>query len=296
MKTTNLIYFGSPQFSAQILESILSNPMLGLQVVAVVTNPDKAVGRKKILTPSPVAQVAQKHHLPTFKPRSLDEKNLLHLKLLKPDLFLVAAYGKIIPQNWLDLPKIAPLNIHFSLLPRYRGALCISEAIKNQDEQTGVTLMVIDQEMDHGPIVAQATEKIDLDDDVTSLTKKLTQKAIDLINQKLPEFLSGKITPKEQDHQNATYTPSYKGLTRDSAHIPIEELKQALVGQNAAKIHALIRSLNPEPGAWTKNKDLEFKLLKTSLNEGKLEIQTIQIPGKSPISYSQFLKGNPNLI
>lgn len=296
MKSANIIYFGTPEFSATILESLITNPPANTKVVAVVTNPDSKTGRKQLLTPSPVAQIASKYHLPTFKPTSLDNSNLLHIKLLNPDLFVVAAYGKIIPQNWLDLPKIAPLNVHFSLLPKYRGALCIQEAIKNEDKETGVTLMEVDAQMDHGNIISQMVEKISIDDDVASLTEKLTQKAISLLQETLPEYLTGNLKSTPQDHSKATHTPSYRFLTRDSSFIPWSTLKLALEGKNSTKTHALIRSLNPDPGAWTKIDDSELKLLKTSLKDGKLEILTIQTPGKTPISFKQFLQGKSNLL
>src|SRR5689334_3526216 len=139
MQKKKLIYFGSPDFAGQILETLLNHP--DIDVVGVVTQPDKPLGRQQILTPSPVAQIADKHELPIFKPEKLDDNNLAHIKLLKPDLFLVVAYGKIIPQTWLNTPTLKTLNIHFSLLPKYRGALCVSEALKNGDLETGVTLM-----------------------------------------------------------------------------------------------------------------------------------------------------------
>ena len=119
----NLVYFGSPSFSADILDSLITTPPEGIKVVAVVTNPDRPTGRKQILTPSPVAQLAQQYHLPIFKPDKLESSNLAHIKLLNPHIFLVAAYGKIIPTDWLNLPQIAPLNLHFSLLPRYRSPM-----------------------------------------------------------------------------------------------------------------------------------------------------------------------------
>ncbi len=302
----SIIFFGSPTFSAQILESLLNS---GISITGVVTNPDKPIGRQKILTPSPVAQVAAKYHLPTFKPETLDPNasakgrsvsggNLAHLKLLQPDLFLIIAYGKIIPQAWLDLPRKSALNIHFSLLPRYRGALCIQEAIKNQDSKTGVTFMEIDAEMDHGPIIAQLEQAITIDDNLATLTEKLTQKAITLLNQKLPLYLNNKLKPQPQNHSQATYTPSYRNLNRNSAYLPWTDLKAAQQGINAAKIHALIRSLNPEPGAWThlpagmtKVNQQELKILSTNL-DSKLEtlvIQKVQLPGKNPISFKQLL-------
>src|SRR3989339_2165447 len=180
----NLVYFGSPDFSAQILESVIDSGIVN--VVGVVTTPDMPQGRKQILTPSPVCLTAQKYDLPVFKPTKLDDVNLAHIRLLKPDIFLAVSYGKIIPRSWIETPNIGTFNVHFSLLPKYRGALCISEAIKNQDTETGVTLMVMDEGMDTGPIISQEKISIDINDNCETLTNKLTQVGIKLLATQLP--------------------------------------------------------------------------------------------------------------
>lgn len=290
MKTKNLIYFGSPDFSAAILEVILKEA--SVQVVGVVTSPDKATGRKQLLTPTPVGSLAEKYDLPVYKPAKLDDDNLAHLKLTNPDIFLVVSYGKIIPKSWLETPSIGTFNIHFSLLPKYRGALPISEAIKNQDNETGVTLMVMDEQLDHGPIVATKKVGIDIDDDLESLTNKLTQAAITLITTNLPGLASAKFESTPQDETEATLTPQTKTRNRDSAHIDWETLKRAIGGKDAAKVHALVRSNNPDPGAWTKIDDLELKIVKTSLTDSRLEINTVQLPGKSAVSMKSFQAGH----
>lgn len=304
----NLVYFGSPPFSADILESLITKPLGNIKVVAVVTNPDRPTGRHQLLTPSPIAQLAQQYHLPVFKPEKLDPSNLAHLKLLDPHLFLIAAYGKIIPPEWLDLPQIAPLNLHFSLLPQYRGALCIHQAIKNQDRHTGVTLMEVDPELDHGPIIAQVKQSISISDDTASLTKKLTKKAIQLTKVVLPAYLNWYqhkttssntqgikiyLPPKNQDHTQASYTPSTSSLNHANAHIPWSNLQQAINGHQSAVIHALIRSLNPQPGAWTNIDQQPLKILSTTLDQDHLKIDKVQLPGKNPITWTQFLSGHP---
>jgi len=286
----NLVYFGSPTFSAQILESLLISRTV-LEVVGVVTTPDEPVGRRQIITPSPVAQIASKHKLPIFKPSKLDPQNLAHIKLLKPDIFLVASYGKIIPQNWLEAPSIGSFNIHFSLLPKYRGALCISEAIKNQDKETGVTLMKMDEQLDHGPILVQEKVSIDINDNLESLTPKLTQAAITLLRQNLNKL--EQLSETVQDESQATYTPPIKTRTRQSAFIPWQTIQEALAGTNASAIHALIRSNNPDPGAWTKIDSLEIKIIQSSLQGSSLKLDNVQLPGKQPISWKQFLAGHP---
>jgi len=285
----NLVYFGSPDFSAEILESILTSKLVN--VVGVVTPPDKPTGRKQILTPSPVAILTEKYNLPTYKPTKLDDAHLAHLKLLKPDIFLVVSFGKIIPQSWLDLPAIGTFNIHFSLLPKYRGALCISEAIKNQESETGVTLMEMDAGLDHGPIIEQQKVIIDINDNVANLTTKLTQSAKQLLLRNIPKICAGNYPKTPQDETQATFTPSHKTVSRETSYIPYEKIENA-DGENAKKIHALIRSLNPEPGAWTTISDTDVKIIRTAFTNNKLIIETVQMPGKQPISWKQFLSGH----
>lgn len=287
----NLIYFGSPEFSATILESIIKSEQVN--VVGVVTTPDKPTGRKLTLTPSPAAVLAGSYDLPVYKPTKQDDANLAHLRLLKPDIFLVVSYGKIIPQNYLDTPKIGTFNIHFSLLPKYRGALCISESLKNGDHETGVTLMEMDKLLDHGPIISQSKVDIDINDNVATLTTKLTQAAVELLDNKLPEICAQKYTKTAQDESLAILTPSHKTQTRQNAFIPYEKILVAQNGINALPLHNLIRSLNPEPGAWTTINGQDLKIQETQLENEKLNLSTIQLPGKSPISWKQYLQGHP---
>ena len=304
-KTANLIYFGSPDFSGEVLESIIKNKASGVNIVGVarppayavcgvVTQPDKAVGRKQVLTASPVGIIAGKYDLPIFKPEKLDDANLTHLKLLTPDIFLVVSYKKIVPTSWLTTPTLGTFNIHFSLLPKYRGALPISEAIRNEERQTGVTLMVMDEQMDHGSIISQAKVTIDIDDNIETLTNKLTQAGIKLLSEYLPLLAIGKYTATPQNEVKATYTPTTKTHTRENAFIGWSVIKKALAGENAAAVHALIRSWNPDPDAWTNIDDLQVKLIQTRLNqkENRLEIELIQLPGKKPISWKNFLAGH----
>ena len=298
---SNLIYFGSPEFSASILKSVIKSNIVN--VVGVVTTPDKPTGRSLALAPSPVAIMASSYNLPIFKPNKLDDANLAHLKLLKPDIFLVVSFGKIVPKNYLESPKIGTFNIHFSLLPKYRGALCISEAIKNQDKTTGVTLMEMDELLDHGPVISQLEIPIDINDSTTTLTTKLTQAAITLLADNLPEICAQKYQKTPQDESKVVFTPSHKTLSRQTAFIPYEKILIAQNGLDSHALHALIRSLNSDPGAWTivshcksrsakATPDTQVKIIDTSLEDGKLVINTVQLPGKSPISWKQFLQGH----
>lgn len=287
----NLIYFGSPQFSAKILESILTNS--SITVCGVVTQPDQPTGRHQELTPSPVTKVGQKYNLPIFKPSHLDSTNLSHIRLLQPDIFLVVSYGNIIPPEWLEAPKKGTYNIHFSLLPKYRGALCISEAIKNGDKQTGVTLMSMDEKLDHGNIITQSVIDIDINDNCETLNARLTQSAIELLKEYLPRITNNDFSSTPQQEQDATYTPSTKTRTRQNAHTPFEQIQSSINGQDSTNTHNLIRSQNPDPGAWTTINGIDIKIVKTSVVDNKLSIDTVQLAGKNPISWKQYLSGHP---
>ncbi len=309
MKSRNIIYFGAPAFSAEILASLLGERFswdggpkglpagrqgllpgeTALNIVGIVTTPDKPLGRKQILTPSPVAQSAAKHDLPVFKPEKLDEANLAHLKLLKPDIFLVVSYGKIIPPAYLSAAKT--LNVHFSLLPKYRGALCIQEALKNGDTETGVTLMEMEEKLDAGPVIARIKVPITLDDNVATLTEKLTHAAKQLLKYELPIYLDGAVAASPQDETKASYTPSLKTNTRANAFLDWEVVASAMSGNNAPTIHNLIRSRSPDPGAWTNINGQELKLIQTTVYDNHLVIETVQIPGKKAISWENFNRG-----
>ncbi len=285
-KKYNLVYFGSPDFSASILSNLLT--VKDVRVVGVVTQPDSPKGRKQIMSPSSVAQVAQQADLPVFKPEKLDDANLAHLKILKPDLFLVVAYGKIIPDTWLVTPSIKTLNIHFSLLPKYRGALCVSEAIKNGDQQTGVTLMEMTSKLDQGPVIAAITLPIEPQDNVATLTEKLIAPANQLLKYELPLYLDGAVKASAQDEAFATLTPSYKSRNRTTAFIPFNTLEQAMLGKNSSSIHNLIRSLNPDPGAWTTLNGKDLKIISTQVVDNKLQLLSVQYPGKNIIPWSSL--------
>lgn len=326
----SLVYFGSPDFSASLLETLLAHPS-DFHLSAVVSNPDRLVGRRKVLTPSPVSSLAISRHLPLYRPGKLDADHLSHLKLFNPDLFVVAAYGKIIPASYLEAPALGVINVHYSLLPKYRGALCVSQAIKNQDPQTGVTIMEMDEDLDHGPIIAQQALSISLNDNTAILTERLTRLAAGILPSALTAYTAWKnsapvpspsslrlhLPPQDQNHSLAVYTPSLKDRHRRASFIPWKFIHAALtstaltpadkqqyqetflVPYSPAGLHALIRSLNPDPGAWTSitldNKSLDLNLIETNyipdLDEFLLSL--VQLPGRNPIPFRQFRAGYP---
>ncbi len=291
----NFIFFGTPEFAADTLEKLLNQ---GVIPKAIVCNPDKPVGRKKIVTPPAVKLLILEHQLqdPTLRidilqPEKLDEAFVEKLKSYHPDVFVVAAFVKLIKQDVLDIPKHGSIGVHPSLLPYYRGASPMQNALLDCENITGVTLFVIDEKMDHGPIIAQETVEIGTMD-YTMLSKKRAELGGELVKHTLADFITGKIAPKEQDHDKATFT---KKFTTEDAFIDIHDIEHAQMegGAIARQLECKIRALNPEPGTWTMAANLcnmhfgqekRIKLLKADISiDNTLIIKKIHMEGKKPM-------------
>ena len=251
---------------------------------AVICNPDKPTGRKQIITPPPVKVLAQKYGLTIYQPK--DKNELLEIiKKLQPDLAIVAAFGMLFPKEILAVPKYGFINIHPSLLPKYRGPTPIQNAILNGDEKTGVSLFLIDEKMDKGKIIANSKLQIANSDNYESLMRKLAELGADLLIETLPDFVVGKITPLPQNELQATYT---KKFSTQDAYIEPKDLEEAQEkgGDKAVEIDRKIRALNPEPGTFTlslsKGGLKRTKLLEAKIIDGKLKITKIQVEGGKP--------------
>ncbi|MDP2704563.1 MAG: methionyl-tRNA formyltransferase [bacterium] len=280
------IFFGTPQFAAIILLKLIQ---AGMPPALVVTNPDKPAGRKQELTS------------PAVKER-IKEKGL-RIKVIQPerltpdlfsdeewDFFVVAAYGKIIPKSILEIPRLGTINVHPSLLPKYRGPTPIQTAILNGDAVTGVSLILLDREVDHGPILAEREHTMTYDDDYDTLAPKLAELGAEMLIEILPKYIAGKITPVPQDHAKATFT---KKFTTADAEISCEDLRAALEGnaKQAEHIHRMARALNPEPGTWVQAdnnppaglpKNKRVKILEVFVKGDTLKLARIQAEGKQP--------------
>ncbi len=275
---TKYTFLGTPEFAAIILEKLIE---ANLKPEAVVCNPDKPVGRKQIITPPAVKVLAQKHGLAIYQPK--DKSELLEiLKKLQPDLAVVAAYGMIFPKEILEIPKYGLINVHPSLLPKYRGPTPIQTAILNGDEKTGASLFLIDEKMDHGPILAQRELEL-LNTNYLLLSTRLAELGADLLIETLPKYINGEITPLPQDESQATYT---KKFSTQDAYVDLEK-------DNQIEIERKIRALNPEPGAWTiwqggkpfdAAQGKRTKLLEAQITDGKIKLTKIQVEGKKPTS------------
>lgn len=285
-------FFGTPEFAATILEKLIKARM---SPVAVVCNPDRPVGRKKVITPPPTKLLAQKHNIPVLQPEVLSTSNLEH-QTSNCDFFLVAAYAKIIPKEILEIPWLGTVGVHPSLLPKYRGATPIQTVILNSEKETGVTIYLVDEKVDHGPIVKSQMLEV-RDQTYEALMRELAELAGDMLVETLPIFANGKIQAVPQDETQATYT---KKLTTDDAYVAPGDLEKALSGDSeiTAAISRKIRALNPEPGVWTRaeafanhheyglriDTNKRVKLLEAEIINGKLVLKKIQVEGKKPIT------------
>lgn len=268
------------------------------EIIGVVTQPDRPVGRKQILEQSPVKEIALKNKLTIFQPESL---KTFDFRLSTFDSSIVCQYGLIIPKTVLALPKKGTINIHTSLLPKYRGASPIQTTLMNGETESGVTLMLMDERMDHGPILAQEKVAISPDDTTETLSKKMAPVAAQLLTKNLPLFLAGKLTPQVQDENLVT---TCKILSRDDGKINFSD--------SAQTIYNKFRGLTPWPGIWTtwdnkrvkllnirpSNLSLSPGLVKIDNNKlhigttkGSIEIIELQLEGKKPMPAPVFLAG-----
>jgi len=251
-----IAFFGTPAFAAEFLKGLIADSTF--EVVAVVTQPDEPMGRKKILTAPHVKLVAIEHGIPVFQPTKLkDETFQKNLKDTGAELGVVVAYGRILPEAVLSVFAHGCVNVHPSLLPKYRGPSPIIAAIASGDIETAVTVMKLVQEMDAGPILAQAGLLVAADETTESLTKKVVDIGVPLLVETLKGFVAGKIVPTEQDHSQATFC---KLLTREDGVIDWS--------QPAEVIERKARAFNPWPGTSSAG----FKVYSAVISEQTLPI------------------------
>lgn len=233
----SVIFMGTPQFAAPILEGIIAQ---GYEVKAVVTQPDRRVGRKKVLTASPVKQVALKHEIKMLQPEKLSgSQEMAEIIALQPDFIITAAFGQFLPTQVLNAAQIAAINVHGSLLPKYRGGAPVQYAIMNGDQQTGVTIMYMVKQMDAGDIISQEVLPITKDDDTGSIFAKMSIVGRDLLLKTLPKLIDQTVTPIKQNEQEVVFSPTIK---------PHEEVLH--LTQTAQQIDWQVRALRPAPGAY----------------------------------------------
>lgn len=305
-KKIRLIFMGTPDFSLPVLNALIVAPEI--DIVGVFTQTDKPVGRQQIVSQPPVKKLALKHNLSVYQPRKI-KTEAETIKNLHPDIIVTIAYGQIIPPEILAIPTFGALNIHASLLPKYRGAACLNAPILNGDQETGITIMKMDAGLDTGPILRQAKMSLQGRETLSELHDNLSALGAEILLPTLRDYIDGKLSPLEQNNQAASYVRTIKKV---DGHID---------WQKAAKeIERMIRAYNPWPGTFTMNNGgnlkiiaVEHEILKENgrpigqvfLTGNQLAVQCgqdsliilkLQTEGKKITAASDFLNGNPNII
>ena len=300
---------GTPQFAVPSLENLVHNQV---NVVAVYTQPDKPAGRGRILNPSPAKRAAQALGLPVVQPSSLKEADAVaQLAELHPEVIVVVAFGQILPQAVLDIPNYGCVNIHPSLLPRFRGASPVAAAIMAGDEVTGVSIMLLDAGMDTGPVLLRENVPISPQDTTGSLTEKLSLVAAQLLPDVLARWARGDIFPQPQSEDGATYSAQ---ITKEEGEIDWHI--------SAVDIGRRVRAFNPWPGCYTRWRGRQIKIMQAVplAGEGVLEVGQVvtlhgkqatfgvctgggvlgvlqvQLEGKRPMAADEFLRGQREFI
>ncbi|UOQ85525.1 methionyl-tRNA formyltransferase [Gracilibacillus salinarum] len=296
-----IIFMGTPDFAVPVLERIIAE---GYQVDLVVTQPDRPRGRKRVMTPPPVKEAAEKHQIPVFQPEKIKD-NFQPIADLKPDLIVTAAFGQLLPKGLLEIPAYGCINVHASLLPALRGGAPIHYSILEGHEKTGITIMYMAEKLDAGDIISQHALTIEESDDVGSLHDKLATIGADLLSNTIPSIFSGEANRERQDDSLATFAPN---ITRDQEKIDWNLSQQSVYNK--------IRGLHPWPVAFTLWQGKIFKVYQaekamqansqpagTIINTSEegitvatgdkkaVRLTTVQPAGKKKMTAAEFLRG-----
>lgn len=298
---SRIIFMGTPDFSTKVLEMLIAKE----DVIAVVTQPDRPVGRKRVMTPPPVKEVAMELGIDVYQPEKISQSEDLQTLIdMEPDLIVTAAFGQILPKKLLDAPRLGAINVHASLLPKYRGGAPIHQAIIDGEKETGVTIMYMAPKLDAGDIISQQAIDIESNDDVGTMHDKLSFLGADLLAKTLPDIINGTNDRIEQNEAEATFASN---ISREDERIDWSKSAQAIYNH--------IRGLSPWPVAYTKLEDKNMKLFKAHIVEGKagnpgeiiettkkaiivgtgssdaIALTEIQLSGKKRMPTANFLSG-----
>lgn len=303
MKDVRILFMGTPDFAVASLEALIAG---GYNVVAVVTQPDRPVGRKQVLTPPPVKEAALRHGLPVLQPEKIkNEAALAEVLAYQPDLLVTAAYGQILPKSLLDSPRFGCINVHASLLPKYRGGAPIHKAIIEGEKESGVTIMYMVEALDAGDMLSKVVVPIEAHDHVGTMHDKLAAAGAQLLVDTLPALLEGSLQAIPQNHAEATFAPTIK---REDERVHWE--------RSAEQIYNQVRGLHPWPVAFTTYEGKVWKLwwselvttagqhgepgtilsretdgLVIACGTGSIKITELQPEGKKRMSMRDFLQG-----
>lgn len=298
-----VVFMGTPAFSVPILEALIKEQY---DVLAVVTQPDRPVGRKKVLTPPPVKEAALKHGLEVLQPEKITgSKEMDRVMALAPDIIVTAAFGQFLPEKLLQAPIFGAVNVHASLLPKYRGGAPVHYSIINGEKETGVTIMRMVKKMDAGDILTQRAIPIEETDNVGTMFDKLSVVGTELLLETLPRIFNDDITPIAQNEELATFSPNID-----------REQEQLDWSKNATEIGQHVRGMFPWPVAYTMHGETRWKILEgqpseetttkpsgtiVSINKKSLsvacgsgtvyDITRLQPAGKSALSVQEFING-----
>ncbi len=306
MRKDRIVFMGTPRFGGLVLQALIGH----FPIAAVVTQPDRQAGRGRRIRLSAVKALALQHNLPVLQPRKVAQPAVIQqLQELTLDILVVAAFGQILPSSILSLAERGAVNVHASLLPRHRGAAPIPAAILAGEKQTGITIMLMDEGVDTGPILSQAALDIAPDDTTSSLTEGLGRLGGELLLDTLPRWLAGEIAPREQDESLATYAGL---LRREDGSIDWAE--------PAEQIARRCRAYNPWPGTSTLWDGRKLKILRAwplpaelphhvpgevlqldskiavSTGRGLLLLEEVQLAGKRPLSAEEFVRGQRDFV
>ncbi len=299
-----VVFMGTPDIAATCLSKIIAD---GFEVVAVYTQPDRPKNRGMKLAFSPVKEVALQHNLPVYQPENFrEDETVEQLRALQPDVVAVVAYGRILPQRVLDIPRLGCINIHASLLPAYRGSAPYQWAVLDGLKETGVTAMYLCREMDAGDMIDTARTPIGPDETAGELLDRLAVLGADLLAKTLTSIQNGTVTSVPQDHSKATYAPML-----DKSMCPIDWTK------TAQQVHDHVRGMNPWPVATAQIQDTRFKIystaivddktysqpgqllaltktgLKVACGQGAVEIRVLQAEGGKRMAAPDYFRGHP---
>ena len=308
-KALRLLFAGTPEFAARHLDALIQ---AGHQLVGVYTQPDRRAGRGKKLRPSPVKQLAERQGLPVYQPESLkDPKEQAQLAQLRADLMVVVAYGQILAAPVLEAPRLGCINVHASLLPRWRGAAPIQRAIAAGDRETGITIMQMDEGLDTGDMLLKVACPIEFEDTAGQVHDRLAELGGPALCRALEELAQGRLTPEPQDANQACYAPK---ISKAEANLdwtrPSEELARQVRAFNPFPIAQTRRAQDSQPiRVWTAHSqagDRESatpgKILavgpegvSVACGEGQLILRQLQLAGKRPMGLNELLRGHPGI-
>lgn len=304
-KETRILFMGTPEIASHILEGLIVN---GYNIVGLIAQQDKPVGRKGIIEPVPTKKVAMKYNIPVYQVAKI-RLDYEFVKEINPDLIITCAYGQIVPQGLLDIPRLGSINVHGSLLPKYRGASPIQQSLINNDSISGVTIMEMIDKMDAGKMYYKKEIPLTKDDNYTSLYDKMKVAGLEALLEMLPDFLEGKIEGEEQDESLVTFC---KKISKEEEHLSLENTCDQFLGY--------VKGLSYTPGGYLLDENQVFKILKAEklnssvtgqigeivkcdkfglvlqLKDGQISLLEVQKQGKNKMDYKSFVNGNQNFI